>query len=49
MKFFLGCKSMSFCTQHIVAKDVDLRPSAPKVLSDHKKKISWDDAAAILK
>ena len=33
MKFFLGHKSTSFCTQRIVAKDVDLRPSATKVLS----------------
>ena len=32
MKFFLGRKSTSFRTQRIVAKDVDLRPSAPKVL-----------------
>ena len=32
MKFFLGRKSMSFRTQRIVAKDVDLRPSATKVL-----------------
>ena len=34
MKFFLGRKSTSFRTQRIVAKDVDLRPSAPKVLRD---------------
>ena len=33
MKFFLGRKSTSFRTQRIFAKDVDLRPSAPKVLS----------------
>ena len=33
MKFFLGRKSTSFRTQRIVAKDVDLRPSAPKVLT----------------
>ena len=38
MKFFLGRKSTSFRTQRIVAKDVDLRPSAPKVLiSVHSK------------
>ena len=34
MKFFLGRRSTSFRTQRIVAKDVDLRPSAPKVLMD---------------
>ena len=33
MKFFLRHKSTSFRTQRIVAKDVDLRPSATKVLS----------------
>ena len=33
MKFFLRRKSTSFRTQRIVAKDVDLRPSAPKVLT----------------
>ena len=33
MKFFLGHKVTSFRTQRIVAKDVDLRPSASKVLT----------------
>ena len=33
MKFFLGRKSTSFHTQRIVAKDIDLCPSAPKVLT----------------
>ena len=39
MKFFLGRKSTSFCTQRIVAKDIDLRPSATKVLISSEKSL----------